>query len=595
MKIFYKFKLFIIHCSLFIILLLGAILRFYGLNWDQGHHLHPDERMITMVTMRLHFPQTGQERQNLFTSESPLNPKFFAYGSFPIYLLKFSGWFFSHFDSRWASYDWISLLGRGISGAADLGVIFLVFLLGRKIWSAKVGLLASLFYALSVFPIQASHFYAVDTLLNFFILLTLYQLIAFYGQPTVKRAILASLSFGLALATKVSATVLVAAIGTALTADLFLVLLKRLRQLRTFPAWSLSLFTTPKRQRLFSLSLFLLKYGVIIVLISGVIFIILEPFAVIDFPTFWRQTQEQQRMTYSAYIFPYTLQYVGTTPYLYQLKNLILWGMGIPLGILAVVAVLRLLIYLIKEVPRPGNENQEAKMLILLFFGLAYFLVVGKFAVKFMRYLLPLYPLLTLFSAWFIQSLIDNHRKLISLIGRIGLIFTISAALLWALAFLDIYSKSNTRVLATYWINQNIPPGAKLAIEHWDDALPLSGGEKYQFLEMPMYEPDTSDLKWQKVDNNLKEADYLILASNRLYVPLQKLADCQKYKVCYPKTAKYYESLFNGKLGFYKVAEFSSYPQFYILNFKFYINDDSADESFTVYDHPKVIIFKKNW
>ena len=115
---------------------------------------------------------------------------------------------------------------------------------------------------------------------------------------------------------------------------------------------------------------------------------------------------------------------------------------------------------------------------------------------------------------------------------------------------------------------------------------------EYQFLEMPMYEPDSSELKWQKVKQNLKEADYLVLASNRLYVPLQKLNDCQKYKVCYPKTALYYKKLFKEELGFQRVAEFSSYPTVPILNWS--IKDDQADESFTVYDHPKVIIFKKN-
>jgi len=87
-------------------------------------------------------------------------------------------------------------------------------------------------------------------------------------------------------------------------------------------------------------------------------------------------------------------------------------------------------------------------------------------------------------------------------------------------------------------------------------------------------------------------ADYLILASNRLYVPLQKLADCEKYKKCYPKTAQFYTDLFSGEVGFSQVAEFESYPGFKFLNLWF--SDQSADESFTVYDHPKVIIFGRD-
>jgi hypothetical protein len=526
--------------------------------------------MITMVATGLHWPQTQEDWQKFLTPASPLNPKFFAYGSFPLYFLKFSGWLFSHLDYRWAGYDWINLLGRGISGTADLAVILLLFLLGKKIWSEKVGLLAALFYTISALPVQLSHFYAVDSLLNFFVLATLYRLICFYEKPKLKNAILVGIFFGLALATKVSATVLIVAIGAALLANL---ILKR----RFFPV---------------------LKFGLVIVSISILTFLIFEPYALIDFPTFWRQTQEQQAMTRSAYVFPYTLQYVATTPYLYHLKNMIFWGMGMPLGVLAVIATLGLLVYLIKEVPRPGNKSQEAKMLILVSFFLAYFLVVGRFAIKFMRYFLPLYPLFCLFAAWFSYQCIDtlkqkfNFNKIsIFLYGYIAIL------LIWPFSFISIYSRPHSRVSASAWINQNVLPGSKLAIEHWDDALPLFGGEKYQFLEMPMYEPDNSEAKWQKVNNNLKEADYLILASNRLYIPLQKLVDCQKYKVCYPRTAKYYQDLFSGQLGFTKIAEFSSYPSLPLmsqyLNISISIPDDSADENFTVFDHPKVIIFKK--
>lgn len=555
--------------SIIFILFLGAIFRFYGLNWDQGQHLHPDERMITMVTTGIHLPQTTQEWSTLLTPQSPLNPKFFPYGSFPIYFLKFSGWLFSYLDPRWTQYDWINILGRGVSAAADLGAIFLIYLLGKNIWSAKTGLLGALLYSFSVFPIQAAHFYAVDSLLNFLVLATLFRLIRFYEKPIFQNASLVGIFFGFSLATKVSATVLLVAIGVALIVDLFLISKKKFIQI-LFPA---------------------LKFGIIIVFFSAITFVIFEPYALIDFSTFWRQTQEQQAMTKNAYVFPYTLQYVGTTPYLYHLKNLVLWGMGIPLGIISVLAAVYLIIRLIIEVPKPGKENQEAKILILVVFAIAYFFVVGRFAIKFMRYLLPLYPLLCLFSAWGLRTLIVSRKKMLSLAGKISLAFVLPASFIWAISFISIYSKPNTRVSASLWINQNIPQSSKLAVEHWDDRVPMAGN--YQFLEMPMYENDQSISKWQQIEKNLQAADYLVLASNRLYMPLQKLADCQKYKVCYPRTAKYYQDLFAGRLGFQKIAEFASYPRLEIRNWKLEIADSSADESFTVYDHPKIIIFKK--
>ncbi len=83
------------------------------------------------------------------------------------------------------------------------------------------------------------------------------------------------------------------------------------------------------------------------------------------------------------------------------------------------------------------------------------------------------------------------------------------------------------------------------------------------------------------------------------------MADCKKYRFCYPLTAEYYKRLFDNQNvemtrrdtstsnRFKKVAEFTAYPELKIGDWKFQIKDDKADESFTVYDHPKIMIFKK--
>lgn len=583
---------------LIITLLFAALFRFYGLDWDQGHHLHPDERMLIMVAGRIELPQNLKD---IFTPESSLNPKFFPYGSFPIYFLKFFSnvTAFVFHNPLLANYDLMNLVGRFLSGLFDIGTIFLIIKLGGKVFSPRTGLLAGIFYALCAFPIQLSHFFAVDTFLTFFVIATIYRLIIFYEKPSLKNAIFIGIFFGLSLATKISATILLSSIGTAIIIDLILVSAKRVRLFLKHRKifYSSETKITIVKSKLKKLTRFVfisVKFLSVIFILSAVTFFVCEPYAVIDFPTFLRQTREQQVMTKNAYVFPYTLQYVGTTPYLYHLKNFILWGSGIPLGIISVTAIVYLIYCLVREFPKPGNEEQEAKMLILFSFFSIYFLVVGNFAVKFMRYLLPLYPIFFLFAAWFLEKISRKFKVSLVLAASIVLLPTVS----WSIALSSIYSRPTTRVAASEWISSNISPGSFIATEHWDDGLPLFGGEKYQFLEMPMYENDQASWKWEKVNSNLQKANYIILASNRLYVPLQKLSDCQKYKVCYPKTAKYYQDLFSGKLGFQKVAEFSSYPSLPLisqyLNISISIPDDSADESFTVYDHPKIIIFKKS-
>ena len=67
-----------------VILAAGAALRFYGQNWDGGHWLHPDERQIYFIALGLRWPDNLAQA---LSPASPLNPRFFAYGSLPIYLV----------------------------------------------------------------------------------------------------------------------------------------------------------------------------------------------------------------------------------------------------------------------------------------------------------------------------------------------------------------------------------------------------------------------------------------------------------------------------------------------------------------------------
>ena len=54
------------------LLAMAAILRLHGLDWDQGQHLHPDERFLTMVETAIVPPHSIAEYFD--TARSPLNP-----------------------------------------------------------------------------------------------------------------------------------------------------------------------------------------------------------------------------------------------------------------------------------------------------------------------------------------------------------------------------------------------------------------------------------------------------------------------------------------------------------------------------------------
>ncbi|MEP7199992.1 MAG: DUF2298 domain-containing protein, partial [Chloroflexota bacterium] len=164
------------------------------------------------------------------------------------------------------------------------------------------------------------------------------------------------------------------------------------------------------------------------------------------------------------------------------------------------------------------------------------------------------------------------------------------ATALYAFAFLQIYTEPITRVRASEWIYRNIAAGATITDESWDDSLPFallldgrgrSQGE-YKVVTMNLQEPDDAR-KLENLKQWLKAADFVVISSNRMYGWLPRLADR------FSLTKRYYDLLFDEQLGFKPVAEFTSYPRLGPLQF----NDDRSDESFTVYDHPKVLIYKK--
>jgi hypothetical protein len=65
----------------------------------------------------------------------------------------------------------------------------------------------------------------------------------------------------------------------------------------------------------------------------------------------------------------------------------------------------------------------------------------------------------------------------------------------------------------------------------------------------------------------------IIIPSRRVYKNHSK----EKY----PVLGRYYHDLFTGKLGFEKIAEFAT------------LGDENAEETWTVFDHPTVRIYKR--
>ncbi|NTU73050.1 phospholipid carrier-dependent glycosyltransferase [Candidatus Roizmanbacteria bacterium] len=539
------------------LLALGLWLRNFGIEWDQLHHLHPDERMLIMVTSQI----------QLFDK---MNPDFFNYGSLPLYILRGVAQVITIIDkAQVINYDTLLPIGRSLSTFFDLCTGILLYATAKKLTTKKwVPVAAFYFYIVAFFPIQNSHFFIVDTFLNCFITLLIYACVRYFQCPTGKGIIAISLALAAACATK-------------FTAIIFF----------PFPFIVFGLKNNWKQKYVFQSISFFLYQSVVFIPFLGLFNFLFQPYAYLLPITYMTANLTQIRMNSDAYVFPYTLQYVDTLPYLYQIKNIFWFGLGPIISLLALTGMVFLLRSAVQHRHHlPAFVHKHEIPFFIATVYLFYFLIIGHSAVKFMRYMLPLYVPLSFLAGWGLVE-IAKWKKLRVLVVGLPLL-----ALVYSGCFETIYARSHTRIDATTWILNTIPTGSRIAFEHWDDMLPLWNSDQYQMIELPLYDLPDNSIKWEVMKEKLNSSNYIIIASNRLITPLQKLADCEKFEKCYHNTAQYYRDLLAGRLGYVKVAEFSSNPELPFLR-QFIgsspsFSDQWADESFTVYDHPKIMIFK---
>ncbi len=572
------------------LLMAGAALRLTGINWDQFQHIHPDERFIVWVADSISFPADFSTALDPLRStidpfrwppdhgDESGKPRSYAYGHFPLYLLVFAAhaaqaigkWLgettlafpallqpLNTIGQHLAEYNYLALVGRALSALCDLGVLALVYALGRRVYGVSAGLLAAGAYAFAVLPIQLSHFYAVDMVLTFCVVATV-ALAARRAEGGGWPAWLVAGAFaGLAVGSKFSAILVVLPLFAA--------------------AWCRVADRRPR-----ALVGQLAATGGA----AALVFVVTNPFALIEFPAYLSNILAQNAMVSGIMDAPYTRQYIGTLPYWYFVQQLSQWGTGWPLGFAAWAGLVWALI-------RFGSHRAGRAETILLAWALPYFALTGAFHAKFLRYMAPLLPFLVIFGSGaaiaLLRWLCARWQRRGAVAWGVGVLLVATTTVLWAIAFSGVYRQEHPWIQASRWIFSHIPEGSKLLTEHWDDALPLLMDEipgrpaprAYERVELPLYDPDTPD-KLEGLAKELSSADYLVIASNRLSAPLSRL------RQRYPMTSHYYGMLSQGELGYTPVAEFHAYPQ--LLGIA--IPDQNADESFTVYDHPRAVIYQ---
>ncbi len=449
---------------------------------------------------------------------SPLNPynrgySFFVYGDLPMTLVRVSADVLKETD--------VKMLGRQFSALADLFTIFFLYLIVSRLYNRRVALLAALFSALTVMQIQQSHFFTTDLFVNAFAFLAIYFAVrildARYSMKDIRASdveaqdveivdrqsrlvngenaelseaqlpgtnnevrifakhpvganyvsqvlrnpllwlsIAFGFAFGMALASKVNIYPLAILLPGAFAVRYLTV--DRRPQTDEFS----NVHRPPSTVN---------HYWILIVtcLVAGglaslISFRVFQPYAFdgLKPSSQWiANIQEQRNQAKGDADLPWNLQWARRS-HLYSFKNLTIWGLGLPLGILAWAGFLLMGWRVFKG---------EWRHALLWGWTALYFLWQSLQFNPTMRYQLPVYPLLAMMAAWFVFEIsglnVGSFKRLNvlkPLAWMVG-ITVVALTAIWAFAFHSIYVRAEPRIAASRWIFQNIPGPINVQIE----------------------------------------------------------------------------------------------------------------------------------
>ncbi|BCX04887.1 MAG: hypothetical protein KatS3mg053_2825 [Candidatus Roseilinea sp.] len=428
-------------------------------------------------------------------------------------------------------YEHIRLVGRLLSMLADTITVLVVYLTGRRLFGWRVGLLAAAFSALAVLHIQHSKFFVVESALTMFVAWCLYFCARLATMEVNSRrdayalwinAALAGLFAGLAVASKISAwptaalTVVSIAVamlrdrratGPAVLTALTGVLIAgataftgfRLTQPYGFVGsseieWAYTtracgVLTDPDEfqicQQTPSMPDTLAR---IVERIPAFLRPIIAPSA-----RWIAELQFAAAQSSGTADPPWGWQWANRAAILFPLINIVFYGLGLPLGVAAVVGAFYLLGRLLR-----GRRWYAYLVPALWIFG--FFLYQGTQFVKSLRYQLPIYPMLCIAAAvvlvamWRSQGAggrgqgpgsgswkltLPSPLSQFSILNSQFLIaLVLAGTLAWALAFMRIYDGELTRTEASRWIYAHVPT-----------ALTLSGevaGQAHTLVQLPI-------------------------------------------------------------------------------------------------------------
>jgi len=307
----------------------------------------------------------------------------------------------------------------------------------------KKPLLPLLLYALAPFPVEVSHYATVDTLLTFLISVSLYFILRASKRGDKKDYFWGAVFCGMAGAVKYPG---------------FLLL---------FPL----LFSLLHNRKYHLLAFLLLPF---------LIFFLLSPYSILDFSAFKRDTGKLLTFSHSGW--------EGASNPLIYLKTMFI-------GVGPLVFIFFLIGFII-------SKKNFLNFLLLSFLSI-YLILFLSSKLCFARFILPLFPLMSIYSAIGFENLCKKE-KILLLILFPNIVFVF---------LYDFYLPlSDPRTLALQWVYKNIPPGSKIAVERYTPPLNVVPGYVEWRVRKGIYEVLPVNHYWSMEKFMQKGVEYIVIS-----------------------------------------------------------------------------------
>lgn len=393
------------------ILLAGLVLRCWGLSFGLPNiHCRPDESTLV--------------HRALAIGAGDPNPHFFNYPSLHFYLLAalYGAYYIAGFASgifaNTAEFEAqflidpsaFYLIGRGLGALFGVASIWVLYGIGCRLGGRSLGLVSALFLSCSFLHVRDSHFLTVDIPATFYLLVSLLFSLCYVDGRKARDLVLGAIFLGLSASTKYNlglfagAVLIAGCMGT-----------ENWRERGRRSCWVLG--------------------------IMGAAFIAGSPYVLLDFAAFWRD------LSYERLHFARGHEADFGRGWWYHLGFTLPLGLGWPLFVAALLGVSR-------WVWRPRGGEW------VLLVGIAgYYAVAGSGKLVFMRYMLPLLPLLCVAAA----ALIVAYGRSARGIALLALLVVVPTA--WSSwHHSELLAKVDTRVLAARWIEERVPAGNRIGL-----------------------------------------------------------------------------------------------------------------------------------